>query len=126
VITLGQATTIKEFSMTAPAFELSYLPVGSGPVIRELDPNRGNASGGEEVTIRGHYLAGVYEVHFGGKVLTGNDITVDQKNGYFVKVNRTPPGTAGSSVPVYVVSRDSGGHSTPSNTLWYQYDTPAQ
>lgn len=103
----------KPLTITAPA----TVPA---PVITELSPTHGTASGGNTVTIKGTEFTGATSVKFGVNAATG--VVVVSAGEITAKA---PAGTAGSTVDVSVTTSE-GGPSSTTNADRYTYDIPTQ
>jgi hypothetical protein len=107
-------------SSAHPAEDLFEFYTLSKPQLTSVSPSSGSASGGDLVTILGNNLAGALSVHFGpneSSLLTNaNGFAPGDPNAIAVFA---PPGRAGSTVAITVVTRS--GRTTPHPELSYTY-----
>lgn len=95
-------------------------PLQSAPTLTSVSPASGPANGGTSVTLTGTNLANAAYVLFGGKDATGVvDVSPTEVSA------TTPPGVAGSSVPVQVITPGGTSPSSPAPSFTYSPAPPA-
>lgn len=97
--------------------ELSFATLPEAPEVTSIDPDTGETTGGDEVTITGDNFTGATDVSFG---TTPAVFTVDDDE----TITATSP-VAPSTGPVNVTVTTSGGTSATSSADEFTYEEPA-
>jgi hypothetical protein len=108
-------------SATGPYDKFTYVtPVAGTPVIHGIRPNVGTAAGETRVTVLGSGFTGATSVSFGGTAAASFSINGDTR-----LTAISPPGTAGTTVEITIVT--PGGtsvHATPDRFTYVTASAP--